>query len=168
MIMRPQTAWIRLLPDWAAGAVPGLLLGLLAIFISALIAILWLAIRRPANSATEQFKATLDFHLPPEQVFALCLASLKVVRRFEIQYWSENEGKLVARLPLTWVSTGETIAFQIANHKDGLTSLDIVSEQIVPTPAYGYQSTEKILEYLKNHGETKPQSHQSLAASTVC
>lgn len=133
------------------GAVYGLMCGLLAFVVGALIAVLWLVIRRQTNSEADEFKAVLDFHLTPQEVFALCLASLKSLRRHKIQYQNETEGKLVARLPLKWVLTRETITFQIASRGDGLTSLNIVSVPVIPCPVNDFQSTEKILEYLKMH-----------------
>jgi hypothetical protein len=133
------------------GPTSDLMFGLSALVVGALTAIWWLAIRRRTNAETDEFKTALEFHLPPEKVFALCLDSLTVLRRYQIQYRNENEGRLVTRLPLTWVSTGETITFQIANGRDGSTSLDIVSDSNIPCPAYDFHSTEKILAYLKNH-----------------
>lgn len=156
MMTNLKTAGIGCLPDWMAGSIPVLMLGLLAFVVGAVIAILWLAIRRRTNSEIDEFKTALDFRLPPERVFALCLASLKVLRRYKIQYKNENEGKLVARLPLTWVSTGETITFQVATGRDGLTSLNIVSTPIVPCPVYYFKSDEKILEYLRYHSVVVP------------
>lgn len=155
MIMNLQTTWSGWLPDSVAGSNTDLIIGLLAFVVSALIAILWLAIRRQTNS--DEFKTSLDFHLQPEQVFALCLASLQVLRRYKIQCRNEKEGKLVVRLPFTWVSTGETITFQMTNGRDGLTSLSIVSTPIVPCPVGNFQSDEKILGYLRNHTEVIPQ-----------
>ena len=137
------------------GANYGLMFGLLAFVVGALIAVLWSVIRRQTNSWADEFKAALDFHLPPERVFALCLASLKVIRRYRILYQDEKEGELVARLPLTWVLTRETITFQIANCGNGLTSLNIVSTPVIPCPVNDFRSTEKILEYLKMHTDTK-------------
>ena len=156
MIMNLQTTWSGWLPDSVAGSNTDLIIGLLALVVSAVIAILWLAIRRQTNS--DEFKTSLDFHLQPDQVFALCLASLQVLRRYKIQCRNEKEGKLVVRLPFTWVSTGETITFQIATGRDGLTSLNIVSAPIVPCPVFNFKSDEKILEYLRNHNVVVPQN----------
>ena len=158
MMMNLKTAGIGWLPDWMEGSIAVLMFGLLAFVVGAVTAILWLAVRRRTNSEIDEFKTALDFRLPPERVFALCLASLKVLRRYKIQYQNENEGKLVARLPLTWVSTGETITFQIATGRDSLTSLNIVSAPIVPCPVYNSKSDEKILEYLRNHNAVDPKN----------
>ncbi len=57
-----------------------------------------------------------------------------------------------------FISTGETITFQIATGRDGLTSLNIVSAPIVLCPVNNFKSDEKILEYLRNHNVVAQQN----------
>ena len=102
-------------------------------------------------SEGDKFKGTLEFAQPPDKVFELCKESLGVLRKHNIQFSDLKTGKLVAKLPMTWVSNGETITFQISTAKDGLTSLSITSEPPLPSPVYNYVNSEKIVDYLKEH-----------------
>jgi hypothetical protein len=137
------------------GAQSGILWGIVWALTAGLIATLIVRFQKRQMSEGDKFKATLEFAQPSDKVFELCKESLGVLRKHKIQFSDLKTGKLVAKLPMTWVSSGETITFQTSTTKDGLTSLSITSEPPLPSQAYNYVNSEKILDYLNNHKQLK-------------
>lgn len=132
----------------ARGPIEGLVHGALGFIIGAAIGAFWQTINKNITADDKnKFTAQIDFPLSPEQVFALCRDSLGAVRKFKLKYINSDEGKLIAKLPPTLDSWGETITFQVKKIP-GLTSVLIESSLALPNVLYNYDNTKKIIEYL--------------------
>lgn len=59
------------------------------------------------------YKTTLKFNLKYEEVFALCETAVGSINNSKVKLRDISQGKLVAKLGMTWTATGEVITFQI-------------------------------------------------------
>ena len=98
------------------------------------------------------FNATLEFKLSKDKLFALLNESLNAQGKCKIKYSNTDEGKLIAKLPVTLGSWGETITFQIKD-LNGKYSVIIESTLPMPTPLYDYDKSKEIVNYLIAHNE---------------
>ena len=103
---------------------------------------------------TDEFRRQINFHVSPANLFALCHDSLKLIKGHKIEYQNEDEGKIVAKLPFSWVSSGETITFQITRKKD-TTSLGVLAVPLLASRIYNFQNSEKIMEYIMTHTDKR-------------
>jgi hypothetical protein len=128
---------------------------ILVIIVFALLFTFRYNIEKQIGKEKAEYKAQLSFSLPPTEVFSICLTSLTAIQKTNIKYQNKSEGKIVAKLPSTWSSIGETITFQIEKREKGLTSLIVIAvpfiSPAVQSATYNFENAEKIIAYLRQY-----------------
>lgn len=130
-----------------SGIVVGVMSGVVAaVIVGGVVAIVT---RAMFENSEASFKKTLLFHSSSDAVFDLCEKALSVVRNHKVRLRDQTHGKLIAKLGMTWTSTGEVIMFQLKEDDAGIPLLEITSTPIIPSPVYNYENTETIVSYLR-------------------
>ncbi|HWR58108.1 MAG TPA: hypothetical protein VN328_04395 [Thermodesulfovibrionales bacterium] len=133
------------------GIALGLVLGLLAVIIvGGGVAFITRAMYQD-GAASNNYRETISCHLRYSEAFDLCTKSLDAARSHKVLYKDISNGKLAAKLGMTWVSTGETITFQLTRIDNENTSVEVTSSPLFPSPVYNFENTERVTSYLKQY-----------------
>lgn len=131
----------------------GMIFGFLGGAVGAVISAYRISVEESMSWVTENnFTATLEFKLSQAKLFTLLNQSLNAQGKCKIEYSNADEGKLIAKLPVTLGSWGEIISFQITDF-NGKSSVVIKSTLPVPTPLYDYDKSKEVVKYLMAHNE---------------
>jgi len=143
------------------GAAIGIPLGIISgFFVGGIITLLTRVMYQ--NKEDCFYKETLFFRLPYEVTFNLCLQSLDIVNNHKVRLMDISQGKLIAKLGMSIISTGEIITFQVNKIDDKNTQVEVRSTPVIPSPVYHYETTKKIISQLKSITEISEKRRTSI------
>jgi len=100
----------------------------------------------------------VELRLPYDDVFNICIESLNLIKKFKIQKEDRSQGKIVARISVSWQIWGDMISFDVCRIDNNRTQVIVSSKPVVRTTLVDYgrnlENVERITEFLKKHGET--------------
>lgn len=100
----------------------------------------------------------VELRLPYDDVFNICIESLSSIKKFKIQKEDRSQGKIVARTSVSWKTWGDVISFDVCRIDNNRTQVIVSSKPVVRITLVDYgknlENVERIVEFLKKHGET--------------
>jgi len=99
----------------------------------------------------------VELRLPYDKVFNLCVESLRLINKCMIQKEDRFQGRIDAKVGMTWKSVGEIITFEIWRVDNNRTQVEISSRPALGTTFFDFGknsgNVETIISFLKEHGE---------------
>jgi len=96
---------------------------------------------------------TVELRLPYDRAFNLCIESLKLIKKCNVQKEDRSHGKIIAKACATWKSWGEIISFDICKIDDERTQVTVSSRPVLRTTLVDYsknlENVESIIRFFK-------------------
>ena len=98
----------------------------------------------------------IEVSLPYDKAFDLCIESLKLIKRCNVEKEDRSKGEIVAKTGVSWKSWGELITFKIEKNGEKV-KIKVKSEPVLKTTLIDYgknfENVEKITSFLEKHSE---------------
>ncbi len=97
---------------------------------------------------------SIQFQAPYDQVFDLCVESLRLIKNCKIKEDNRLTGKIIARAGLNWKTWSDTITFLINREHDGCTHIELSSRPTARTTIVDFgknlENVETIIIFLRH------------------
>lgn len=110
----------------------------------------------------------IELNLPYNKVFNLCIESLNLIKRCEIEEKDSSQGKIIAKVGVNWMTSGDIISFKIHKINDNKSQVEVSSKPRMPTVIIDWgknlENVETISSFLRenNKGHIKENLIQSI------
>ncbi len=95
-----------------------------------------------------------DFHVPYDQVFNLCINSLRLIKNCKIKEADQLSGRIIAKAGLNWKTWSDTIIFIIHRTEEGATHVELSSRPTARTTIVDFgknlENVETIITFLRH------------------
>ena len=100
----------------------------------------------------------VELRVPYDKAFDLCIESLSLIKKCNIQNKDRSQGKIVAKAGKTWKTWGDVISFDVRRAGNDETQVEVSSRPAVRTTLVDYgknlENIETLVGFLNAHGES--------------
>jgi len=101
----------------------------------------------------------VKLQLTYDKVFDLCMASLSLIKKCKIQNEDRSQGKIVAKVGMTWKTWGDVISFEVREIDNDGVQVEVSSRPSVRTTLVDYgknlENVKTLVGYINANSESK-------------
>jgi hypothetical protein len=99
----------------------------------------------------------IDLQVSYDKAFDLCIGALNLIKRCKIRNEDRSQGKIDAKVGMTWKTWGDVISFDVRKIDNDRTQIEVSSRPAVRTTLIdcgkNLENVKKIIRFLKEHSE---------------